>query len=223
MTAPTSSAEFDRAYRAPLTAWGDVRIPEEVKALAGAGSPRRSLELGCGVGRISRYLAGRGLEAVAIDFSPVAIDKARERASRDAAQPTYLVGDVTRLDAVQGPFDIALDVGCFHCLTPDQQRGYVSEIDRLLAPGGTHLIWALDATPSDLRLSPAAMKDIFGPRLELREARASRRRIAASHWYWLTRASHAADSSAESPYASGASSSSQLDHHSRRTKTSSLA
>ena len=33
MKAPTASTDFDRAYRAPITGWGDIRIPEEVKAL----------------------------------------------------------------------------------------------------------------------------------------------------------------------------------------------
>lgn len=58
---PTTSTEFDRAYRSPVTLWGDIRIPAELKALAQKESPRRSLELGCGIGRFSRYLAQQGL------------------------------------------------------------------------------------------------------------------------------------------------------------------
>lgn len=41
MTVPMKSADFDRAYRAPITFWGDLRIPEELKALARQGSPGR--------------------------------------------------------------------------------------------------------------------------------------------------------------------------------------
>jgi ubiquinone/menaquinone biosynthesis C-methylase UbiE len=184
---PSTAADFDRAYRSPITVWGDIRIPKELKALARLGSPRRSLELGCGVGRFSRYLAQQGVAATAVDFSSVAIAKAREATAHDDAPPEYLVGDVTRLAGVSGPFDFAFDVGCFHCLDAVQQKAYVAEVFRVLAPGGTHLIWALDAAPSDMSLSPETMRAIFAPKLELQEAKASRRRLARSHWYWLRR------------------------------------
>lgn len=187
MTAPTTSRDFDRAYGALLTPWGDVRIPQEVQALARLGARPSVLELGCGVGRFSRYLAQRGLRVTGVDFSPVAIEIARARVAADDAQPEFLVGDVTRLDSLRGPFDVSFDVGCFHCFDERGQRAYVSEVSRLLAPGGTHLIWALDSSPSGIPLSPEVMQAIFAPNLELVRARTSRRRLAASHWYWFSR------------------------------------
>ena len=187
MSAPSTSAEFDRAYGSPITVWGDIRIPNEIRALARRGAPGSALELGCGVGRPSRYLAQEGLRATGVDFSPVAIARARERVAHDEVRPEFLVGDVTHLDALSGPFDVSLDVGCFHCLDPQGQRAYVSEVARLLKPCGTHLIWALDSSPSDLRLSPGAVKELFGLGFELQDARMSRRRLARSHWYWLVR------------------------------------
>ena len=189
MNAPTTSADFDRAYRSPITFWGDPRIPEELKALARRGAPRSSLELGCGVGRFSSYLAQQGLLATGVDFSPVAIAKARERVAKSEARPEFLVGDVTHLDALTGPFDVSFDIGCFHCLAPEGQRAYAAEMARLLRPGGTHLIWALDSAPSDVPLSPAAVKEVFAAGFELADARKSRRRLVQSHWYWLVRAS----------------------------------
>jgi cyclopropane fatty-acyl-phospholipid synthase-like methyltransferase len=185
--APSSSADFDRAYRASFTIWGDIRIPVEIKALAEQGAGRRALELGCGVGRFSRYLARQGMQVTGVDFSPVAIERAKERVVDDVARPTFLVGDVTQLDALSGPFDLAFDVGCFHCLEPERQRRYAAEVSRLLRPGATHLIWALDQAPSDERLSPARLKELFAPGFELQQARKSRRRLIASHWYWLVR------------------------------------
>ena len=97
------------------------------------------------------------------------------------------MGDVTHLEALSGPFDFSFDVGCFHCLDPESQPAYVSEVFRLLKPGGTHLIWAMDSAPNDLPLSPAAVKEMFAPRFELQSARESRRRLVRSHWYWLVR------------------------------------
>ena len=188
MTAPTTPADFDRAYNLPLTVWGDIRIPPEIKSLVQKGTPGSLLELGCGVGRFSRYAARQGVRATGVDFSAVAIAKARRRVARDRLRPDFVVGDVTHLDAMTGPFDIAFDVGCFHCLDPIQQQGYVSEVGRLLKPGGMHLIWALDEAPSGATLSPEAVREIFAPGFKLTNARKSWRRIAASHWYWLVHA-----------------------------------
>jgi cyclopropane fatty-acyl-phospholipid synthase-like methyltransferase len=188
MSRPGTAVDFfDCAYRLPFTIWGDIRIPVELKSLVQQNAHRTSLELGCGIGRFSRYLAQQGLHATGVDFSPIAIAKARKRAARDDLRPEFLVGDVTHLDALKGPFDICFDVGCFHCLTPDMQQGYVSEVFRLLKRGSVHLIWAMDKAPSDIPLSPDIVKETFAPGFELQKAQKSRRRIVRSHWYWLRR------------------------------------
>jgi len=187
MQAPNTPAAFDRVYRAPLSPWGDVRIPPELKELARAGNPRSALELGCGVGRFSRYMAQAGLRAVGVDFSSVAIEKARARVAQDAAKPEFLVADVQEL-TLEDTFDISFDVGCFHCLDEVKQRAYVAQVSRLLRPGGTHLIWALDGAPSGQRLTAAAVAHAFAPAFTLTSNEKSRRRLAASHWYWLRRA-----------------------------------
>jgi cyclopropane fatty-acyl-phospholipid synthase-like methyltransferase len=187
MPAPFAPADFDRAYRLPFTFWGDVRIPAELKLLIRQETPRSSLELGCGIGRFSRYLAQQGLTATGVDFSAIAIAKALKRVAQDDVRPEFLVGDVTHLDALKGPFDISFDVGCFHCLDSNAQQGYVSEVFRVLRPGGTHLIWAMDSAPSGIKLSPEAVQAIFVPGFRLQNAQKSRRRLVRSHWYWLVR------------------------------------
>lgn len=160
-------------------------MPPEVKALLRGA--KRSLELGCGLGRLSRYAAGQGVDATGIDWSPVAIEKARARVAGDAVKPDLRVGDVTKLDGLTGPFDVAFDVGCFHCLDREGEGAYAAELHRLLAPRGTLLIWAIDHSPSDLVLTPGAMREIFAPHFTLARAETSRRRIIGSHWYWLER------------------------------------
>lgn len=187
MMPPDTSSKFDKAYRAPLTMWGDVRVPEEIRTMARMEAGRRVLEFGCGVGRLSRFMTQQGLHATGVDFSPVAIAKARKRVAGDDLKPEFLVGDVTCLDSLEGPFDASFDVGCFHCLNTEGQRAYVSEVSRLLRPGGAHLLWAMDSAPSGIPLSPGAIKSIFVPGFDLQEAQKSRRRFAQSHWYWLIR------------------------------------
>jgi SAM-dependent methyltransferase len=182
---PKTALQFDSAYRLPFTMWGDFRIPQEIAALVAEEAPRRALELGCGVGRFSRYVARQGVATTGIDFSSVAIAKARAGVAEDSQRPEFVVGDVTRLDHVAGPFDISFDVGCFHCLDASGQHKYVSEVHRLLVRGGVHLIWALDDSPGGPRISPVSMRKLFATGFQLRDSRKTRRRLLASHWYWL--------------------------------------
>jgi SAM-dependent methyltransferase len=98
-----------------------------------------------------------------------------------------MVGDITHLDSLSDPFDVAFDVGCFHCLDVKEQMQYASELARLLRPGGVLLIWAIDDSPSGSQLCPRAVEAAFEGKLQLVESHKSRRRLVKSHWYWLKR------------------------------------
>jgi ubiquinone/menaquinone biosynthesis C-methylase UbiE len=132
-------------------------------------------------------MAEQGIKATGVDFSSVAIEKAKKRVANSEHKPTFLVGDVTNLEMFNEQFDISFDVGCFHCLNGEGQQKYVSEIYRLLKPGATHLIWALDSAPSDIKITPDYIAKTFENGFQLVNSMFSRRRIIASHWYWLTR------------------------------------
>jgi len=187
--APSTNEEFDKVYNsiiAPLM-WSDIRIPKEIKDLVKTNQPINSLELGCGLGIFSNYMAKQKINATGVDFSSIAIEKAKVRSSKNVQKPRFIVGDVTNLENINEQFDVSFDVGCFHCLDIDGQQKYVSEIYRLLKPGETHLIWALDHSPSNIDLSPNYIAKIFENRFQLVKSEFSRRRLIASHWYWLIR------------------------------------
>jgi ubiquinone/menaquinone biosynthesis C-methylase UbiE len=187
--APSKSAEFDKVYNSVFShwMWTDIRIPEELKEIVKAKNPQNSLELGCGLGRFSTYMAEQGIKATGVDFSSVAIEKAKKRVTHSEHKPTFMVGDVTNLEMLNEQFDVSFDVGCFHCLNEEGQKKYVSEVKRLLKPGGSHLIWALDSAPSDIRIAPDYIAKSFENGFQLVNSMFSRRRIIASHWYWLAR------------------------------------
>ena len=185
--APSTSEQFNKVYRSPLAhwMWTDIRIPEELIDLVNERKPQTSLEFGCGLGRFTKYIAEQGIEATGVDFSSVAIANAIESVSKNKVKPAFLVGDVTRLEMLNKKFDISYDIGCFHCLNEEGQVRYVSEVHRLLKPGGVHLIWALDSSPAEIKLSPGYIARTFDNKFKLINSRFSRRRLIASHWYWL--------------------------------------
>jgi ubiquinone/menaquinone biosynthesis C-methylase UbiE len=187
---PSTKRDFDKAYNSfSHWMWSDVRIPKELKELAKATNPKTSLELGCGLGVFSTYMAEQGIKATGVDFSSVAIEKAKQRAAEKKNKPTFLVGDVTDLKILNEPFDVTFDVGCFHCLNEEDEKKYASEMHRLLKPGGTLLIWALRNSPSGIKLNAERISKVFSEGFQLVDSRFSGRKIiiVASDWYWLTR------------------------------------
>ncbi len=184
----TTGEEFNKVYSSiGHWIWTDKRIPKELKEIVETHTPKTSLELGCGIGIFSSFMASQGIIATGVDFSSKAIEKAKKRLANNIDKPVFAVGDVTNLKNINEQFDVSFDVGCFHCLDEEGQQKYISEIHRLLKSNATHLIWALDSSPSGMKLSPKYMVQTFGEHFKLDKSEFSRRRIAPSHWYWLTR------------------------------------
>jgi ubiquinone/menaquinone biosynthesis C-methylase UbiE len=184
----TTGEEFNKVYHSiGHWMWTDNRIPAELKELVEVHNPKTSLELGCGLGIFSGFMASEGIKATGVDFSSVAIEKANKRVVDKNQKPEFIVGDVTDLKNIDKQFDVSFDVGCFHCLNEENQKKYVSEIHRVLKAGTVHLIWAMDSSPSGIKLSPEYVCETFGEYFKLDQSKFSRRRIVPSHWYWLTR------------------------------------
>ena len=144
--------------------WDSGVSPPELLEFLDAQEPGRAIDLGCGTGTNVITLVKRGWEVTGVDFAPRAIRIARRKAARAGVLVDLRVGDVTQLKGVHGPFDFALDLGCFHGLG-DGKAGYLSELDRLLAPGGYWLMYGFFASgpgpgllESDLELIQSRFK-----------------------------------------------------------------
>jgi len=124
--------------------WDTGVTPPELERFVATHPPGRALDLGCGTGTNAVYLAKHGWTAAGVDFAARAIAKARRRAREAgvASQCSFHVGDVTRLDFLAGPFDLALDIGCLHSLPVAQRAAYAAGVARLVRPGGAYLLYA---------------------------------------------------------------------------------
>lgn len=136
--------EFNRWYlsrRQPP--WDTGVSPPELLAFIATHPPGRALDLGCGTGTNVITLAQHGWRVTGVDFAVKAIVQARRKARAAGVQADLRLGDVTRLDNLAGPFDLILDIGCFHGLPADGRSAYARNVKRLLAPEGTFLLYVM--------------------------------------------------------------------------------
>jgi ubiquinone/menaquinone biosynthesis C-methylase UbiE len=101
----------------------------------------RLLELGCGAGNMTIWLAERGYEAYGVDISPAAIEWAREKALEGEQAVNFSVTDVLDLAAYpDGFFDFVFDGHCLHCIIGKDRERLLATVRRVLKPRGYFLV-----------------------------------------------------------------------------------
>ncbi len=180
------------AYRTGRTPWDTgVTPPELVDLIQGAEAlaPGRALDLGCGTGTNVASLADHGWVATGVEADRRAVEAA-ERRFRTSPGATVLRGDVTRLDAlaVDGPFDLVLDIGCFHSIAPGRRDAYALGVATRTAPGATLFMFAFARRPGlvPIGVTPREMRDRFAPWFEP-AGRIAGTQPPGAAWYRLRR------------------------------------
>jgi cyclopropane fatty-acyl-phospholipid synthase-like methyltransferase len=181
---------FERAYRSGRTPWDTGITPPEVVEEVSAMEPGRALDLGCGTGTNALWLAQHGWTAVGVDFSSLAIESARRKADWTSGVE-FVEGDVTQLDqlGVNGPFDLVLDIGCFHSVPTRRRDDYVRQVSAVTEPGARMMIYAFGGRfrwPGSTRTREPEIRRRFGAMFALERVRMGQR-PAGSAWFYLRR------------------------------------
>lgn len=133
---------FRNAYETGKHGWPEVGPTPHVAKLVGklgSGAGKTALDLGCGEGRHTILLAGRGYRVTGLDLEPLALKKARAYVRGTGLRADFVTGNALDLRFDNGTFDVVLDYGCFHHVVTRDWPRYRREIGRVLKPGG-HLI-----------------------------------------------------------------------------------
>jgi SAM-dependent methyltransferase len=138
-----TAADWDARYRAQELVWGVAPnrwVAQELSDLA----PGRALDVACGEGRNALWLAARGWQVTAVEFSAVALDKARalEKSQPGVGAVHWVLADATSYHAEE-PVDVALL--CYLQLPAPERRLAVRAAADALAAGATLLVVAHDS------------------------------------------------------------------------------
>lgn len=194
---------WDAKYAGGPTPW-DTRItPPEVHAFWQSGrlDPAQgalsALDLGCGPGTNSAFLARRGIRVLGIEISSIALSTARRRhlSAMHTGRLQFVQADVCKLPLAPTGVDYIgvdymLDIGCLHGLAPGLRPAYAAGVINNLRPGGYFQLFAFDRTADsdDVRgLVDGELEQLFAPHITVLEALTARPDHRPCHWYILQR------------------------------------
>ena len=137
------SSEWDRRYAGSELVWTaepNRFVVAEVQDLP----PGRALDLGAGEGRNSLWLAARGWQVTAVDFSAAGLDKARRLAQARGVSAGWVLADVLGYQPETAAFQLVL-VAYLQLTAPELDRVLEHAVGAL-AQGGTLLVVGHDLT-----------------------------------------------------------------------------
>ncbi len=126
-----------------LEHWESPWTPQELVAVVAAElipSGAKTLDVGCGAGAETIFLARCGFRAIGVDSSAKAVEIARTSAAAAGVEVSFLRADVTDLPLADRSIDFAADRGCFHVVGRDRRSAYARELYRVLCPGAPFLL-----------------------------------------------------------------------------------
>jgi len=166
--APTWNSLWDDIYRS--RSWGKYPKEELIRFVAGNyfGVPDRNavrfLDLGCGFGASTWFLAREGFSVDGIDGSAVIIKRLSERLRLEGVGARVISGDIGDLPYPPQHFDCVVDIACLMCNDPDSTRNILEGVLDRLKTGGK--IFSMTATPdcwgatSGTKLADATYRDL---------------------------------------------------------------
>jgi cyclopropane fatty-acyl-phospholipid synthase-like methyltransferase len=121
--------------------WSDTSHPEDIENAIpdelitandkGWITPNSTaLDIGCGGGGLSAWLAARGHTVLGVDYSAVAIEKASEWYGTSSNNLSFAEVDITKEAPPGREFNLLVDKGCFHGIPQRYRQAYVDNVVR---------------------------------------------------------------------------------------------
>ncbi len=166
---------WDREYRNPLLVTKNdgpqkdtLRFLKYLKKVEKYRVEEKNiLDLGCGTGRNSNYLADLYNKVIGIEISKTALDIAKTRAHNMGVSVDYRLGDIgEKYDIPDNSIDIVLDITSSNSLDEKGREVYLEEVQRVMKKGGYFFVRALCKDGNQnvknlLKMSPGKEYDTY--------------------------------------------------------------
>jgi 2-polyprenyl-3-methyl-5-hydroxy-6-metoxy-1,4-benzoquinol methylase len=143
------SSEWDKIYsEKAMAAYPDNTLIRFVAKHYYNATNRKDvkfLDVGCGAGSSSWFLAREGFSVAAIDSSPAAMERLRLRLKDENLEAFLGCGDITQLEFKPDYFDCVIDISSLCYLHKDKIEAMMKQLYAVLKPNGR--IFSL--TPTD--------------------------------------------------------------------------
>jgi SAM-dependent methyltransferase len=138
--------EWNRRYAGRELLW--TGMPNRFLVAGTDGlSPGRALDVACGEGRNAVWLAEQGWRVTGVDFSDVALEKARRLAAARGVEGEWVAADLLAYRPEELAFDLVV---LFYLQVPEaERRAVVRAAAGAVAPGGVFLLVAHDSSNLD--------------------------------------------------------------------------
>lgn len=134
---------YDAAYTG-VPNWDIGRPQQAFLELLDAGLVRSPvLDVGCGTGELSLFLARQGYDVLGIDLSPLAITQARQKARSRRIPVQFLAWDALELPRLRRAtlsFQTVVDSAMFHVLGDRERDKFIDGLGEVLRSGGLYCV-----------------------------------------------------------------------------------
>lgn len=133
---------FNISYKTGTDTWTHLYTTKESLRLTEKLSPGAYiLDIGSGRGFLGKHLAEMGFKVIGVDFESDIVKKANENI-KDwdlAGKLKFVAGDALSIPFPDASFDAITDFGLFETLYKEDWPAYITEVGRVLKPGGFYL------------------------------------------------------------------------------------
>lgn len=132
------SSEYDQSIRRIIPQYQEIFETLISHSFLDLQAPLNVLELGCGSGNLSLFIAHLFPNArlTLVDLSPEMLAKAKEKLAPHQSRVTFLQGDFFTIDLPQEAFDWMVSSFALHHLLDEQKQELYPKIYQWLKPGG---------------------------------------------------------------------------------------
>lgn len=171
--------DWNERYKVGNLPWDTGEPDDNLVKLVGSGvvRPGRALEVGCGTGTNSLWLARQGFSVVGVDIAPEAIDMANRKKDGLPLSCDFAVMDFLKDGNIPQSYDFVFDRGCFHSFELEGDRKlFAAHVSHVLAADGiwASLIGSTEGPPRDSgppRRTAGEVISAIEPYLEIIELR----------------------------------------------------